>query len=91
MDIDHEKPTHPNDPNRGLNVKVFLIIVAVAVAVIAVILMFAVRKGANAVPKPTQTTQPTSQFSAPQGIPHPKPSPLHRAPLQVSSGLTGTS
>ncbi len=91
MHIDHEKPTNPNDPNRGLNVKVFLVIVAAAAVVIVVILMFAVRKGANAVPKPTQTTQPSSQFTAPQRIPRPKPSPLHPAPLQVSARSTRNS
>jgi hypothetical protein len=85
MDIEHEKPTHPNDPNRGLNVKAFLMILVAAVVVIAVALMFFVHKGPHVVPKPTQTTQPSSQLAAPPEIQHPKPSPLHRVPLQVSA------
>ncbi|CAN5737484.1 hypothetical protein BH10ACI4_BH10ACI4_19090 [soil metagenome] len=85
MDIGHEAPRHANDPNRGLNVKVFLLIVAVAVVVIAIVLAFGVHTGDKAVPTPTKTTSPSSSLSVP-ALPHriyTKPSPLHPG-LQAS-------
>ncbi|MCU1321056.1 MAG: hypothetical protein JWM43_705 [Acidobacteriaceae bacterium] len=82
MDIGHEAPRNANDPNRGLNVKVFLLIVAVAVVVIAIVLAFGVHTGDKVVPTPTKTTSPTSSLAVPHII-HTKPSPLHSG-LQAS-------
>jgi len=84
MNIGHEEPRDANDPNRGLNVKVFLLIVAVAALVIAIVLAIAVHKGNNAVPTPLKTTGPGSSLSEPH-LYRPKPSPLHPVDLQAST------
>ena len=84
MDIEHESPRSPTDPNRGLNVKVFLAILAVGVVVIGLVLALVVHKGDKAVPKPTQTTSPSSSLANPS-LYRPKPSPLHPGALQASA------
>jgi hypothetical protein len=74
MDIHHEEPTGPNDPNRGMNVKVYMAMVFAAAVLIAVVLLIAVRvKGSKAMPVPTQKTSPTSELT-PLAIPHLTPS-----------------
>jgi hypothetical protein len=74
MDIHHEEPTSPNDPNRGMNVKVYMAMVFAAAVLIAVVLLIAVRvKGSKAMPVPTQKTSPTSDLT-PLAIPHLTPS-----------------
>ncbi|WP_213807605.1 hypothetical protein [Granulicella sp. dw_53] len=85
MDIPHEHPLNANDPNRGLNVKVFLVVVAAAALVIAVVLFVVAHShGSKTVPAPTQTSQPSSRLHVP-GIRRPKPSPLHPGVLQASN------
>ena len=84
MAIEHESPRSANDPNRGLNVKVFLAIVAVGIVVIGIVLSLIVHEGSNAVPKPTQKTGPSSNLSSPN-LARPKPSPLHPGALQASA------
>lgn len=85
MDIPHEEPTSPTDPNRGMNTKVFLLIVLVAAVVIALVLLFIVdRKAPKMMPEPGQKAHPTSQLTSPPGVQRPKPSPLHPATLQAS-------
>ena len=66
MAIPHEHPTSPTDPNRGMNVKVFLISVAVATVLLAVILFVALqRKGSKLVPTPSQPNGPNTQLFQP--------------------------
>jgi hypothetical protein len=72
MSIPHEHPTNANDPNRGLNVKLYLTVVGAAVIVIAIVLAIVV--GIKAF-KPTPQTTPTSQLSLPGQLS--KPTPLH--------------
>jgi hypothetical protein len=85
MTIPHEQSSSPTDPNRGINVKVFLISVLIAAALVAVMLLIVVdRKGTKVVATPTQTTGPTSQLSLP-AIHQPKPSPLHPMVLRVAT------
>jgi hypothetical protein len=80
MAISHEQPISPTDPNRGMNVKAFLVSVFLAAVIVAVILLVAVdRKGTKLVPTPTQTTGPTSQLT------QPKPSPLHPQALRATN------
>jgi hypothetical protein len=63
-----------------MNVRVFLLSVFVAAVIVAVILLVAVDlKGTKFVPKPTQTTGPTSQLI------QPKPSPLNPQALRVTN------
>ena len=84
MAVEHESPRSPNDPNRGLNVKVFLAILAVGVVVIGLVLALVVHKGDKVVPKPAQTSSPSSSLSNPS-FSRPKPSPLHPGTLQASA------
>ncbi len=88
MAISHEEPTSPTDPNRGLNVKVFMIVVAIAAVVVAVLLFFTVWGGGHkAMPEPSKTAQPASSRLTPPTI-RPKPSPLHPVALRASMKRT---
>jgi hypothetical protein len=85
MAISHEEPTSPTDPNRGLNVKVFMIVVAIAAIVVAVLLFLTVWSGGHkAMPEPTKTSPPASSRLTAPAI-RLKPSPLHPVTLQASS------
>ena len=85
MDIHHEEPTSPNDPNRGMNVKVYMAMVFAAAVLIAVVLLIAVRvKGSKAMPVPTQKTSPISELM-PLTIPHLTP-PLSQSIASLRSG-----
>jgi cell division protein FtsN len=85
MAISHEEPTSPTDPNRGLNVKVFMVVVAIAAVVVAVLLFLTVWGGGHkAMPEPTKTSQPANSRLTPPAI-RPKPSPLHPVALQTST------
>jgi cell division protein FtsN len=77
MTIPPEHPASANDPNRGMNVKLYLTVVGAAVIVIAIIAAIVIGSKA-AKPAPTPQTTPTSQLSQPS-----KPSPIH--PVVVAS------
>lgn len=57
---------HPHDPNKGLNVKAFLIAVIVAGVVVALGLLIVTRmRGPKDIPK-AATTTPTSSLTPPR-------------------------
>lgn len=89
MAIPHEHPSRVSNPDEsegGFNVKVFLITVFVAGIVIAVILFFVAHSnGQKVIPAPTRTTGPNSR-ALPPPLVRAKPSPLHPAALQASTG-----
>ena len=82
MVIPHEQPTNANDPNRGMNVKLYLILVGAAIIVIAIILAIVIGTK-SAKPAPVPQTTPTSRLARP-GSPLSKPSPLHPTLVEAS-------
>ena len=85
MAIAHEHPTTPTDPNRGLNVKVFMIVVVIAAVVVAMLLFFTVYSGGHkAMPEPTKTSQPTTSSLVAPTL-RPKPSPIHPHPVEFQA------
>jgi hypothetical protein len=85
MHISHEEPTNANDPNRGMNTRVYLIVIASAALValfVGLVFIFAVDHKHSGAPEPTPAAHPSSHLLSPL---RPKPSPLHTAIVRTSA------
>ena len=81
MAIPHEEPLNPNDPNRGINTRAYLLIIASAALValvVGLVFVFAVSRKHSGAPDPNPAAHPSSHLVSPPPL-HSKPSPLHPA------------